>query len=52
MLSFHSLYPVDVARLFEGGQTALYCADTDATSLREGVLRWAAEPTLRVHEVV
>ena len=52
MLSLHSLHPVNVASLFQGGQTALHCADTDATSLSEGVLRWTAEPTLRVHEVV
>ena len=52
MLSFHSLHPVNVASLFQGTQTSLYCADTDATSLCQGVLRWTAEPTLRVHEVV
>ena len=52
MLSFHSLYPVNVACLFQGGQTSLHCADTDTTSLRQGVLRWATEATLRVHEVI
>jgi hypothetical protein len=52
VLSFHSLHPVNVACPFEGGQTSLHCADTDATSLCQGVLRWAAEATLRVHEVV
>ena len=52
MLSLHSLHPVNVASLFQGGQTALHCADTDATGLCQGVLRWTEEPTLRVHEVV
>ena len=52
MLPFHSLHPVNVACLLEGGQTSLHCADIDATSICQGVLRWTAEPTLRVHEVV